>query len=97
MKNRQTRVYVCLGLSSLIVTVSVITAIDVASGDNVPITICQKTKIASGGWSTVYRAEIAPRNETIAIKQLKETKKYKVQYLEICVDGSIVRWRFYGQ
>jgi hypothetical protein len=76
---------------------NVITAIEVASGENVEITVAQKEKVAQGGWATVYRAEISPGKETIAIKQLKETTVYKVVSFERRVDKSIARWRFCGQ
>jgi hypothetical protein len=81
----------------LTVEENVITAIEVASGVNVEITVAQKEKVAQGGWATVYRAEISPGKETIAIKQVKETNLHKVVSFETRVDKSIARWRFCGQ
>jgi len=81
----------------LTVSENLITAIDVASGDNVQITVARKEKVAQGGWATVYRAEISPEKETIAIKQLRETNEHKVVSFERRVDKSIARWRFCGQ
>ena len=81
----------------LTVSENLITAIDVASGDNVQITVARKEKVAQGGWATVYRAEISPGKETIAIKQLKETKVYKVVSFETRSNKSIARWRSYAQ
>ena len=43
-------------------------------GDDVQITVEEKEQVAIGGWATVYRAKIVPIGETIAIKQVKETK-----------------------
>ena len=81
----------------LTVEENVITAVEVASGENVEITVAQKEKVAQGGWATVYRAEISPGKETIAIKQLRETNEHKVVSFERRVDKSIARWRFCGQ
>src|ERR1700685_3449152 len=76
---------------------NVVTAIEVASGENVAITVTQREKVAQGGWATVYRAEISLGKETIAIKQVKETNLHKVVSFERRVDESIARWRFCGQ
>jgi len=78
MQTSKTKTKVYTLSMQLTVAESIITAIDVASGDNVQITVARKEKVAQGGWATVYRAEISPGKETIAIKELKETKVYKV-------------------
>lgn len=75
-------------------TESVVAAVDVASGDNVQITVAQKTKVAQGGWASVYRAEINPGRQTIAIKQVKGSKMYKVKCAEMCANKSTASWRF---
>jgi protein involved in polysaccharide export with SLBB domain len=97
MQTSRTRLKVYTVSMPLTVEENVVTAIEVASGDNVEITVVQKEKVAQGGWATVYRAEISPGKETIAIKQVKETKLYKVVSFERRVDKSIARWRFCGQ
>ena len=71
----------------------VVAAIDVASGHNVQITVAQKEKIAQGGWASVYRAEINPGKQTIAIKQVKESKMYKVMSVKTRANRSTARWR----
>ena len=60
-------------------------AADVASRENVEITVAQKAEVAPGAWSTVYRAEISLGNKTIDIKQVMETKQYRVLFLEMCL------------
>lgn len=75
-------------------TESLVAAVDVASGDNVQITVAQKKKIAQGGWASVYRAEIDPGKQTIAIKQVKESKMYKVKWFETSANKSTASWRF---
>ena len=97
MQTSRTKLKVYTLSVQLTVEENVITAIEVASGENVEITVAQKEKVAQGGWATVYRAEISPGKETIAIKQLRETNEHKVVSFERRVDKSIARWRFCGQ
>ena len=97
MQTSRTKLKVYTLSVQLTVEGNVITAIEVASGENVEITVAQKEKVAQGGWATVYRAEISPEKETIAIKQLRETNEHKVVSFERRVDKSIARWRFCGQ
>jgi hypothetical protein len=61
-----------------LVIVSVVSAIDVTSGDEVQIKVADQSLVAHGGWATVYRAQIVPDGELIAIKKVKETRQYKV-------------------
>ena len=61
-----------------LVIVSVISAIDVTSGDEVQIKVEDQGLVAKGGWATVYRAKILPDGDLIAIKKVKETRQYKV-------------------
>src|SRR5271155_3780876 len=97
MQTSRTKLKVYTLSMQLTVEENVITAIEVVSGENVEITVAQKEKVAQGGWATVYRAEISPGKETIAIKQLKETKLYKVVSFETRSNKSIARWRSYAQ
>src|SRR5271154_4851828 len=97
MQTSRTKIKVYTLSMKLTVEENVITAVEVASGENVEITVAQKEKVARGGWATVYRAEISPGKETIAIKQLRETNEHKVVSFERRVDKSIARWRFCGQ
>jgi hypothetical protein len=60
------------------VIVSVISAIDVTSGDEVQIKVEDQGLVAKGGWATVHRAKIVPDGDLIAIKKVKETRQYKV-------------------
>jgi hypothetical protein len=60
------------------VIVSIVSAIDVSSGDQVQIKLEDHGLVAKGGWATVYRAKIVPDGEVIAIKKVKETRQYKV-------------------
>lgn len=48
------------------------------SGEKIEITVEDKEQVAEGGWATVYRAKLVPTGETIAIKEVRETKQYKV-------------------
>ena len=59
-------------------TVATINAIDTASNEEIEITIEDKALIAEEGWATVYRATLSPSGETVAIKQVIETTRYKV-------------------
>ena len=69
-------------------------AISTTSGDRVEITIEDEEQIAKGDWATVYRAKIMPNGDRIAIKQVKETKQYKVDtHLEQPLKMSIENWR----
>jgi hypothetical protein len=61
-------------------TVSVIRATNAASNEEIEIIIDEKVFIARGGWATVYRAVLLPSREIIAIKQVTETRKYKVHH-----------------
>jgi hypothetical protein len=63
----------------LIMAVSVIKATDTSTNEELDITIVDKVLIAKGGWATVYRATLVPSGETIAIKQVRETKQYEVR------------------
>jgi hypothetical protein len=60
------------------VTAPMVMAVTTTSGDEEQITIEEKQQIAKGGWATVYRVKIVPSGELIAIKEVKETKQYKV-------------------
>jgi hypothetical protein len=60
------------------VIVSVFSAIDVSSGQEVQIKVEDQGLVAKGGWATVHRGRMLPDGEIIAIKQVKETKQYKV-------------------
>lgn len=79
--------------------VCVAKAIDATSGDDVQIMVEEKEQVAIGGWATVYRAKIVPTGQLIAIKQVKETKQYKVgplryvQLTEASRDGDIA-WNY---
>ena len=59
------------------ITNSVVTT----SGEQLEITVEERYEVARGEWATVYRAKIAPTREIIAIKQVKETKQYKVELI----------------
>jgi hypothetical protein len=72
---------IAFGRSNSFMTDFDVEAITVTSavGEKVQITIEDKEQIAKGGWATVYRAKLVrPTVETIAIKQVRETKQYKV-------------------
>lgn len=48
------------------------------------ITITEKELIAKGGWASVYRAKLIPDGHVVAIKEIKETKQYKVKSFKSC-------------
>ena len=55
-----------------------IDAIATVSGDKVQITIEGKELLAQGEWASVYRGKLLPERQVVAIKEIKETKQYKV-------------------
>jgi len=59
-------------------TVATINATDTASNEEIEITVEAEALIAKDGWATVYRAKLSPSGETVAIKQVRETPRYKV-------------------
>jgi len=61
-------------------------AIATSSGEKVQITITEKELIARGGWASVYRAKLIPDGHVVAIKEIKETKQYKVKSLKSCTN-----------
>jgi hypothetical protein len=61
-------------------------AINAVSGEEVQLTVEDKTAIAQGGWATVYRAKLAPSGAAIAIKEVKETSQYKVGVLRLSAE-----------
>jgi hypothetical protein len=70
-----------------------VTVINPTSGGEVQIMVEAKEPVATGGWATVYRAKLVPTGELIAIKQVTDTKQYKVAPLIFRADKSIERWR----
>jgi hypothetical protein len=71
-------------------------AIATASGDRLQITICDKELVAQGDWATVYRGKLEPDQQVVAIKEIRETKQYKVMVFVVLTHGSIERWRSLG-
>jgi hypothetical protein len=53
-------------------------AIETSSGKKVQINVQEKRLIAEGPWASVYRAKLLPTRQIIAIKEIRETKEYKV-------------------
>ena len=57
----------------------IVTPVDVTdprTGAQIQINIANRTLIARGSWGTVYRANLAPRKDVIAIKEVT-CRKYR--------------------
>jgi hypothetical protein len=68
--------------------------VNTKSGDEVQVCLEGKEQIAQGGWATIYRAKIAPSGEVIAIKEVKESRQYKVDPSDVFqLSPSIVNWK----